>query len=143
MRSCAVTPAADRAMRRMFVRQRHARQHRLELARTGCGSRACNRRLGRAMIVRRYGVAGWNCAYPIIDQESHWDATIHNGGGHGYVPGLSYGIPQALPGSKMASAGPRWMTDAATQIRWMLGYFQGRYGGPCGALAHKQATGWY
>lgn len=95
------------------------------------------------MATRRYGPSGWACTYPIIDQESGWDATIHNGGGHGYVPGLSYGIPQAKPGSKMASAGARWLTDARTQIHWYFDYVDGRYGGPCGALAHKRATGWY
>jgi len=55
----------------------------------------------------------------------------------------AYGIPQALPGSKMASAGADWATNPATQITWGLGYITGRYGTPCGAWNHSQATGWY
>jgi hypothetical protein len=58
-------------------------------------------------------------------------------------PNGAYGIPQALPGSKMGSAGPDWQTDATTQITWGLGYIKARYGSPCGAWAHSQATGWY
>jgi hypothetical protein len=137
MRQCAITTEADRAMRRMFVRQRHARQHRLELARMGCGSASCNRRLGRYLAVRRYGVAGWNCTYPILDQESGWNVHATNSSSG------AYGIPQALPGGKMASAGSDWYSNPRTQIRWYFGYVDGRYGGPCGALSHKQATGWY
>lgn len=51
--------------------------------------------------------------------------------------------PQALPGSKMAAAGPDWATNAATQIRWGLGYIQASYGSPCGAWAHETSSGWY
>jgi hypothetical protein len=55
----------------------------------------------------------------------------------------AYGIPQALPGSKMASAGPRWWSDPATQIRWGLRYIRGRYGNPRNAWSHEVAYGWY
>jgi hypothetical protein len=55
----------------------------------------------------------------------------------------AYGIPQALPGSKMATAGADWETNAATQINWGLGYVNGRYGSPCGAWAHSESAGWY
>ena len=55
----------------------------------------------------------------------------------------AYGIPQALPGSKMASAGADWATNPVTQIRWGLGYIQDRYGSPCGAWGHSQSHGWY
>ena len=62
----------------------------------------------------------------------------------GAVEGVdAAGIPQALPGSKMAIAGPDWQSDAATQIRWGLGYIQALYGSPCGAWAHEQADGSY
>ena len=53
-------------------------------------------------------------------------------------PGL-----RALPGSRMASAGPDWQANAATQIRWGLTYIKDTYGSPCAAWAHSQATGWY
>jgi hypothetical protein len=84
---------------------------------------------------------GWSssqfsCLYPLWEHESGWSVTAAN-------PDGAYGIPQALPGSKMASAGPDWQTDAATQIRWGLEYIQGSYGSPCGAWAHEEATGWY
>ena len=55
----------------------------------------------------------------------------------------AHGIPQALPGSKMASAGADWATNPVTQIRWGLGYIQDRYGSPCGAWAHSESHGWY
>ena len=54
----------------------------------------------------------------------------------------AYGIPQALPGSKMASAGADWQTNPVTQIRWMAGYVN-RYGGWQGALNFWYAHGWY
>ena len=87
------------------------------------------------------GSFGWSssqfsCLDPLWAHESGWSVTAAN-------PDGAYGIPQALPGSKMASAGPDWQTDAATQIRWGLEYIQGTYGSPCAAWAHEQATGWY
>ncbi|MEP7024890.1 MAG: lytic transglycosylase domain-containing protein [Actinomycetota bacterium] len=53
------------------------------------------------------------------------------------------GIPQATPGSKMATAGPDWPNNASTQIRWGLRYIKGRYGSPRRAWLHEMATGWY
>ena len=84
---------------------------------------------------------GWSssqfsCLDPLWQRESGWNVYAGNADG-------AYGIPQALPGSKMATAGPDWQTNAATQIRWGLGYIQSRYGSPCAAWAHSQATGWY
>ena len=55
----------------------------------------------------------------------------------------AYGIPQALPGGKMSSAGPNWRSNASTQIRWGLRYIRARYGSPRRAWNHSQATGWY
>ena len=55
----------------------------------------------------------------------------------------AYGIPQALPGAKMASAGPDWQTSAATQITWGLDYIKSTYGSPCAAWDHEEASGWY
>jgi hypothetical protein len=55
----------------------------------------------------------------------------------------AYGIPQAVPGSKMASAGSHWRTSARTQIRWGLRYIRSRYGSPRRAWAHSCAYGWY
>ena len=78
----------------------------------------------------------FNCLVSLWNRESHWNVTAMN-------PNGAYGIPQALPGNKMASAGPDWQTNATTQINWGLGYITGRYGTPWGAWAHSQATGWY
>jgi hypothetical protein len=84
---------------------------------------------------------GWSagqfsCLYPLWEHESGWSVTAAN-------PDGAYGIPQALPGAKMASAGPNWQTNATTQIRWGLEYIKAMYGSPCGAWGHEQATGWY
>jgi hypothetical protein len=65
-------------------------------------------------------------------------ATRYNGHGSG-----AYGVPQALPGSKMASAGSDWATNPWTQIKWMMGYMQGRYGGSCSALSFWNSNGYY
>ncbi len=60
------------------------------------------------------------------------------------APDGAYGIPQALPGTKMAIAGSDWRTDRITQLRWMIfDYIPGRYGTPCGAWSFWQANGWY
>jgi len=88
------------------------------------------------------GSYGWSsgqfsCLDSLWNEESGWNVFASN------PTSGAYGIPQALPGSKMASAGPDWQTDAATQIRWGLGYIQSTYGSPCGAWAHEQADGWY
>ena len=76
------------------------------------------------------------CLYQMWMRESGWRVTAANASG-------AYGIPQALPGSKMATAGPNWQTNATTQIKWGLGYIKGRYGTPCGAWSFWQAHGWY
>jgi hypothetical protein len=88
------------------------------------------------------GSYGWSssqfsCLDSLWNRESGWNASAAN------PSSGAYGIPQALPGSKMASAGSDWQTSAATQIRWGLGYIQGTYGSPCGAWAHEEADGWY
>ncbi len=78
----------------------------------------------------------FGCLYELWNRESGWRTTA------GRVDG-PYGIPQANPGSKMAGEGPKWRTDAATQIRWGLNYIKGRYSSPCGAWSHFQANHWY
>ncbi len=95
-------------------------------------------KIARAML-RSFGwpAGQFACLYPLWENESGWNVTAAN-------PGTgAYGIPQAMPGAKMASAGPDWQADAATQIRWGLEYIKGLYGSPCGAWDHEQATGWY
>lgn len=84
-----------------------------------------------------WGMDQWSCLDALWERESNWNHTAAN------PSSGAYGIPQALPGSKMASAGADWRTNPATQIAWGLGYIQGRYGSPCGAWGHSQARGWY
>ncbi len=85
---------------------------------------------------------GWSssqfsCLEPLWQHESGWNVTATN-------PSTgAYGIPQADPGSKMASAGPDWKSNAATQIKWGLTYIKDTYGSPCAAESHEQAKGWY
>ncbi|KAF0257393.1 lytic transglycosylase domain-containing protein [Clavibacter michiganensis] len=76
------------------------------------------------------------CLDYLWTKESGWRVNAYN-------PSGAYGIPQALPGSKMASAGPDWQTNPATQITWGLGYIDSRYGSPCGAKAHSVLKNWY
>jgi hypothetical protein len=88
------------------------------------------------------GSFGWSasqssCLDPLWAHESGWSVTAYNPGSG------AYGIPQALPGSKMASAGPDWQTNATTQITWGLDYIKDTYGSPCAAWDHELATGWY
>lgn len=94
----------------------------------------------RALRPERVTTTGDPCLDEIIDRETvgTWDPTIYNYAGSG-----AYGLPQALPGSKMASAGPDWRTNPWTQIRWMRGYVNGRYGGSCAALSFHNRHGWY
>ena len=89
------------------------------------------------------------CLAAIVNREDpDWQPTTYNGGSH-WRPGTpfdtsrSYGLPQADPGSKMASAGADWRTNPVTQLRWMRGYVDGRYGSACAAWAFWQANGWY
>lgn len=90
-----------------------------------------------------------SCLRALIDRENPpWDVTLDYGFGHGNV-NEAYGLPMANPGTKMESAGPDWRTNPWTQIKWMVGYVNGRYGGSCAALAHWErqeaigGTGWY
>ena len=84
-----------------------------------------------------WGDDQWNCLYSLWNRESGWRSNAANSSSG------AYGIPQALPGSKMASAGADWQTNAATQINWGMSYIKGRYGTPCGAWGHSQSVGWY
>lgn len=89
------------------------------------------------MLAKGWQKSEFSCLSALWDRESHWN--VHAGNP---VSG-AYGIPQALPGNKMASAGPDWRNSAKTQILWGLGYIRARYGSPCAAWAHSQKSGWY
>ncbi|HEU4807879.1 MAG TPA: transglycosylase SLT domain-containing protein [Homoserinimonas sp.] len=89
------------------------------------------------VTARGWGEGEYNCLVALWQKESGWNVYANN------PSSGAYGIPQALPGSKMATAGADWATNPATQITWGLGYIQGRYGTPCGAWNASQAKGWY
>jgi hypothetical protein len=89
------------------------------------------------VLARGWGDDEFACLVALWNRESGWRVNAYNAGSG------AYGIPQALPGSKMGSVAPDWETNPATQITWGLGYVSGRYGTPCGAWNHSQSTGWY
>ena len=96
------------------------------------------RAIARQMVAAR----GWSstqfgCLDQLWTRESDWRVNAYN------ASSGAYGIPQALPGTRMASAGSDWRTNPRTQITWGLGYIADSYGDPCGAWAHSQRTGWY
>ena len=78
----------------------------------------------------------FGCLLDLWNHESGWRYDAEN-------PSGAYGIPQALPGDKMASAGPDWETNPATQIKWGLGYIKEIYGNPCNAWAFDSTNGYY
>jgi hypothetical protein len=96
-----------------------------------------NKALGQKMAAARGWAGEWGCLEKLWDKESHWNERAMNRSSG------AYGIPQALPGPKMASAGSDWQVNPATQIKWGLGYIAARYKSPCGAWAHSQSVGWY
>ncbi|MFF4346393.1 transglycosylase SLT domain-containing protein [Streptomyces sp. NPDC001530] len=81
--------------------------------------------------------AQYNAFSKIVEHESGWNPSATN------ASSGAYGLVQALPASKMASAGPDWKTNPATQIKWGLDYMNSRYGSPVAAWSFWQANGWY
>jgi hypothetical protein len=96
------------------------------------------RDIARALLPQ-YGFSEseFTCLDELYTKESGWNVHADN------PTSDAYGIPQALPGSKMASAGADWANDAATQIKWGLEYIRSSYGTPCGAWSHELAYNWY
>jgi hypothetical protein len=103
-----------------------------------CKTYSGNKATGCALL-QEFGFASsqMSCLDNIFTKESQWNETAENSSSG------AYGIPQALPGDKMASVASDWKTNPATQIRWGLGYIKDRYGTPCDAWAHWQANNSY
>lgn len=145
--------AAEKAAAAEAVRQAKLeaeRQARLEAERTAeaereaaaeRASRAAQRdprSTARAMLGDYgWGAGQFDCLDTLWQRESGWKHTADN------PTSSAYGIPQALPGSKMASAGSDWRTNPVTQVEWGLGYIRDVYGSPCAALEHSNANNWY
>jgi len=91
----------------------------------------------KAYALAKVGSAQFGCLDRLWMKESHWSVTDYN------PSSGAYGIPQAVPGSKMRSAGADWRTNPYTQINWGLGYIRARYGSPCNAWAHSVRFNWY
>lgn len=83
------------------------------------------------------GSGQFQCFSNIVSRESGWNYQATN------AASGAYGLVQALPGSKMSTAGADWRTNPATQIKWGLNYMNSRYGSPCGAWSFWQTNHWY
>jgi hypothetical protein len=104
---------------------------------TSCKVYSGNRAIGCALMLEAgHPIAEFPCLEKLWTKESGWTTTSSS-------PSGAYGIPQALPGSKMAIYGDDWQTNPATQIKWGLNYIKSRYSTPCGAWQHFLDTGWY
>lgn len=125
----AAKAAADAAAAAQAAADARAR------ANTPDGARAT----ARAMAASQYGwgAGQFSCLDSLWQKESGWNYRAYNANGG------ATGIPQALPGSKMASFGSDWETNATTQIAWGLDYISRGYGSPCAAWGHSQSVNWY
>jgi hypothetical protein len=137
-RRAAAEAAADQAVQQQAQQQAQQQQTQPSQAASAPVPSGSAQQIAMGML----GSYGWSssqfsCLSSLWNEESGWNVYATN------PSSGAYGIPQALPGSKMASAGPDWQTDAATQIRWGLTYIKSQYGSPCGAWAHEEADGWY
>jgi hypothetical protein len=147
-RAAAVRAAARAAAKRAAARRAAQEAAARQAARQAAAQRAAEtavtheppgtpQRIAELMLAQ-YGWAGqFSCLSALWAQESSWNVYAQN------PSSGAYGIPQALPGSKMASAGADWQADAAIQISWGLGYIRASYGSPCAAWYHEEAAGWY
>ena len=139
----AAKSEAERATKAKETAARKQREAQASQPYTGpipesCDEYSGNRQIGCALLLERgFGLDQMPCLDKLWTKESGWNHRARNS-----ATG-AYGIPQALPGSKMASAGDDWETNPATQIKWGLSYIAGRYGTPCEAWAHSQRVGWY
>jgi hypothetical protein len=103
-----------------------------------CNDYSGNRETGCALMLKAgFKISQFPCLDKLWKKESGWNHRASN------ASSGAYGIPQSLPGSKMSSEGSDWRTNPATQIKWGLGYIEGRYNTPCNAWSHSQSSGWY
>jgi hypothetical protein len=143
----AVAERASRSVERppLVPQQRAAKAHALRGGRqevSGVVTRTVEptdpQDIARSML-SQYGWSAdqFSCLDEIYMRESRWDPTAAN------PYSGAYGIPQALPGDKMAAYGADWQSNPATQLAWGLSYIRDRYGSPCGAWSFWQSHNWY
>jgi hypothetical protein len=147
----AARKAAAEAKRKAELKARKAREEAEKKAaaaaarRKGAAHAAASRSFSgdpKSIARELLGSHGWSssqfgCLDSLWQRESGWNYRAYN------ASSGAYGIPQALPGSKMGTVASDWRTNPATQIRWGLNYIADRYGSPCGAWSHSESTGWY
>jgi hypothetical protein len=103
-----------------------------------CQTYTGNQAIGCTLMLQQgFGLNQAPCLIKLWNRESGWRTNASN------PSSGAWGIPQAVPGKKMAAFGSDWKTNAVTQIKWGLSYIKGRYSTPCGAWSHSQSTGWY
>ena len=131
----AAAAEADRAAAARAAARAAAAAEAIRVGNTPDGARAT----AASLASSRYGWGSgeFSCLNQLWQKESGWSYTAYN------ASSGATGIPQALPGSKMASAGSDWKTNAATQISWGLDYIDRAYGSPCSAWSHSVAMNWY
>jgi hypothetical protein len=105
---------------------------------TSCSAYTGNKATGCAILLDEgFGLSQMPCLDKMWSRESGWRTNAEN------ASSGAYGIPQALPASKMATFGADYRTNPVPQIKWGLSYIKGRYTSPCGAWSFWQAHGWY
>lgn len=111
---------------------------------TGSTSASGNKKIAQQLAIQM-GHGDWTTGQQWSDWVALWDGESGWRVGADNPTSDAYGIPQALPGSKMASAGADWKTNPATQIKWGIGYIADRYGSPSAAYAAWKARNphWY
>lgn len=131
----AAQAAARAAAEKVAAAQAKADAERQAAANTPAGAQAT----ARTLMASQYGWGSdqFSCLSSLWTKESGWSYTAYNPNGG------ATGIPQALPGSKMASVASDWSTNATTQVIWGLKYIAASYGTPCSAWAHSQSVNWY
>ncbi|QKV92810.1 transglycosylase SLT domain-containing protein [Streptomyces sp. NA02950] len=125
--------AKEREEKKQEVASRSAKREAVDIPQKASYTIAETQAIARQMMASDQ----FQCFSNIVDHESGWNYKATN------ASSGAYGLVQALPGSKMASAGADWRTNPATQIKWGLNYMNDRYGSPCGAWSFWQANSWY
>lgn len=131
--AAAAAAAAEKAAVEKVAADRAAASQRASRSARNADPRA----IARSLLAARGQAGQLSCLDSLWTKESGWRWNADN------PTSSAYGIPQALPGSKMASAGADWRTNPETQIRWGLDYISQSYGTPCAAWRHSQANNWY
>jgi len=116
---------------------RHRRAHVVSRAHVRRSLTGSPRTIAHALVLRQgWSEAQFSCLDRLWTRESDWQVSAEN-------PSGAYGIPQALPASKMAMMGSDWRTNPITQIRWGIWYIANAYGSPCAALQHSYSYNYY